>query len=171
MRTMMTVLERRRVSPCDKFAIPIEKPDPMSIGEPGHILEIETDMAPPPSPDVPHALVRVTRHHGSSTETSISFALYKGMYAAAYEDLGIMTHSEVFGNTLWVPTAQDFYYWGMPYRIESFFPENSRPAFRLQSLKAQKNLRFLAARQLAFVAEMKSLDEDLATFLPYLSSC
>jgi hypothetical protein len=168
LRSVVSILERSSISLTVPFAVTVEKPDLGAFGEPGHILEIETDATPPPTPPRPGALVRVTRHHGSSTETSVSFALYNGIDAATYENLGIMTRSALLGPILWVPTGRDYYAWGLPYRTQSFFPQNSRGAFRLETSKVPDSLTYVAENQLLLVAEVRQLDSDLKSFLPFL---
>jgi hypothetical protein len=168
MRSVVSILERGSITLNVPFALVVEKPDTKEIGQSGHILEIETDSAPPPTPQRPFALVRVTRHHGSTTETSVSFALYTCTDAAAYQDLGIMTRSASLGPILWVPTARDYHYWGLPYRTESFFHRNSRAAFRLETPKLPEALGYVASNQLLLIEEVKRLDFDLKSFLPFV---
>jgi hypothetical protein len=168
MRSIVSILERSSITLDAPFAVTVEKPDTGAVGQPGHILEIESDTSPPPTPQKPSSLVRVTRHHGSSTETSISFALYTYTEAAAYEDLGIMTRSAVLGPILWVPTARNYHYWGLPYRTESFFHKNSRAAFRLETPKLPEALGYVATNHLLLIEEIRRLDLDLKSFLPFV---
>lgn len=168
MRSIVSILERLSISLTVPFAVAVEKPDTGVVGQPGHILEIETDTTPPPTPQSPGALVRVTRNHGASTETSISFALYSCTDAAAYGDLGIMTRSALLGPILWVPTARDYHYWGMPYRTESFFHKDSRPAYRLETHRIPDFLSYVATNQNLLVEEVKRFDLDLKSFLPFV---
>jgi hypothetical protein len=168
MRSVVSILERSSISLDVPFAVTVEKPDSGAIGQPGHVLEIETDTTPPPTPQRPRALVRVTRHHGSTTETSISFGLFTYIEAAAYENLGVMTRSALLGPILWVPTARDYHYWGLPYRTQSFFHKDSRPAYRLEAYRIPDFLSYVATNQNLLVEEVKRFDLDLKSFLPFV---
>ncbi len=168
MHSIVSILERSSISLDVPFALAIEMPDSGRIGQLGHILEIETDSSPPPTPIRASALVRVTRHHGSSTETSVSFALYASTYAAAYDGLGVMTRSPQLGRILWVPTARDYHYWGLPYRTETFFHKNSRAAFRLEAPRVPDALGYVATNQMLLVEEVKRMDVELRSFLPFV---
>ena len=168
MRSVVSILERGSITLNVPFALVVEKPDTGAIGQSGHILEIETDSTPPPTPQKPFTLVRVTRHHGSTTETSVSFALYTCTDAAAYENLGMMTRSPSLGPILWVPTAREYHYWGLPYRTQSFFPEHSRAGYRLLAPKVPGRLAYVETNQLLLLDELKLLDADLKSFLPFV---
>lgn len=165
----MNVLERRRVNPTDKFAIPVEKPCSGIADEPT-LLEIESERNPSPSPGSPLALIRATRYRGLQLDRSISFALYCGPHLVAYEDLGTISHSMLAGEILWVPTAQENNHWGIPMRVQSFFPTQSRGAFGYHSSKASEALRFDLLYLRLLAVELAQWDKDIAAFLPYLSN-
>jgi hypothetical protein len=80
-----------------------------------------------------------------------------------------MTRSPSLGPILWVPTAREYHYWGLPYRTQSFFQEDSRAAFRLRTPKVPRSLGYVEANQTLLVDEMKLLDSDLKSFLPFVA--
>lgn len=171
MHTVMRILERRGLSLDAEFAIPISRPDHLAPGEPGHLLEIETDRNPPPAPGEPLAYLKVSRHRGPLMQRSVSFAIFRSVQLVEFEDLGVVTFGKLTGEFLWVPTAQEHRDWGIPIRALSFFPVGSRATRGNECNRVREALHYGLLNQRQLVVEIERWDKELAAFLPFVSRC